>query len=83
MITMGMYVTGFAKRGLICTIIDTFLKYSIQECTKVFACISLLIYSIQDHLVDGLFSGKLAEVPAILCSFIQLVNTISLYRGGG
>ena len=80
--------TGFAKRGLICAIINTE-----KSCFKILVTVYLkyawcLVYEIlhqsiviQGNSAGALFDGLLAEFPTILDSFFHQYHK-SLHRGG-
>ena len=84
--TIEIYVTGFAKRGLICAFIN-----SEKFCFEILITVYLenawcLVYQflhqsivIQGNSAGALFDGLLAELPAILDSFF--ISTTSEYIG--
>ena len=81
---MVLYVTGFAKRGLIRAFINT-EKSLFEILITVYLdnawCLvyQLLHQSIQGNSAGALFDGLLTELPAILDSFF--ISTTSEYIG--
>ena len=79
--------TGYAKRGLICVIINIEKSHFEIVIIVYFENAWCLVYEIlhqsiviQGNSAGALFNGLLAELPAFLDSFFT--NTISEYIGG-
>ena len=73
-----LYVTGFAKRGLICTFINTeksrFEILITVYLDNAWCLVYRLLHQskvIQGNSAGALFDGLLAELPAILDSFFH------------